>query len=97
MYVGVSTYEFLVTGSTSLKEKRRVVQHIMGKMRSKFNASIAEVDHQDLQRRCTVGVSCVSNSSFHARKMLHEMERFVRSQYEIEVLNVDSEVMTPDA
>ena len=97
MYVGISRFEFLVSGSTSLKEKRRVVQHIMGKMRSKFNASIAEVDHQDLQRRCTVGASCVSNSSFHARKMLHEMERFVRSQYEIEVLSVDSEVVTPDA
>jgi uncharacterized protein YlxP (DUF503 family) len=97
VFVGVSRYDFLVTGSTTLKEKRRVVQSIVARMRSKFNASVAEVDYQDLQRRAAIAVSCVSSSTFHARKMLQEMERFVRSQFEIEVLSVDSEVMSPDA
>ncbi|HEX2258483.1 MAG TPA: DUF503 domain-containing protein [Actinomycetota bacterium] len=97
MFVGVGRYDFLVPGSTSLKEKRRVVSHITGTMRSRFNVSIAEVDHQDLRQRGTIGVTCISNSSFHAKKMLHEVERFVRNQYAIEVLDASFEVMTPDA
>jgi len=74
-----------------------VVQSMIATLGSKFNVAVAEVEHQDLRQRGTLGVSCVSNSSFHAQKMLHEVERFVRSRYEIELVDVDIEVMTPDA
>ncbi|HVL51092.1 MAG TPA: DUF503 domain-containing protein [Actinomycetota bacterium] len=97
MFIGVARFDFLVSGSTSLKEKRRVVQSMIATLSSKFNVAVAEVEHQDLRQRGTLGVSCVSNSSFHAQKMLHEVERFVRSRYEIELVDVDIEVMTPDA
>ena len=93
MYVGFARYDFLVPASGSLKDKRQVMRHVVGTLRAKFNASIAEVDHQDLRQRGAIGVSCVSESSFHARKMLQEIERIVRSRYEIEVLSVDTDVM----
>lgn len=96
MFVGIGRYDFLVPGSTSLKDKRQVVRHIVGGLRAKFNASIAEVDHQDLRQRGAIGVSCVSESSFHAKKQLMEIERFVRNQYAIEVLDATLEVVTPD-
>lgn len=97
MYVGIARYDFLIPGSTSLKDKRKVVRHIVGTMRSKFNVGIAEVDHEDLRQRGALGICCVSNSSFHAKKMLHEVERFVRSQYGIEIIDTYTEVVTPDA
>ena len=97
MFVGVGRFDFLVPGSTSLKEKRRVVQSMIGTLSSKFNVAVAEVEHQDLRQRGTLGISCVSNSSFHAQKMLHEVERYLRGRYEVEVVDVDIEVMVPDA
>lgn len=97
MYVGVARFDFLVPGSTSLKEKRRVVQSMIGTLSAKFNVAVAEVEHQDLRQRGTLGVCCVSNSSFHARKMLHEVERYLRGRYEVEIVDVDIEVMVPDA
>ena len=97
MFVGIARYDFLVPGSTSLKDKRQAVRHVVGGLRAKFNASVAEVDHQDLRQRGAIAVSCVSESSFHARKMLQEIERFVRNQYAIEVLDATVEVVTPDA
>ena len=96
MFVGIARYDFLVPGATSLKDKRQVVRHSVGGLRAKFNASIAEVDHQDLRQRGAIAVSCVSESSFHARKMLHEIERYVRNQYAIEVLGAQVEVVTPE-
>jgi uncharacterized protein YlxP (DUF503 family) len=97
MFVGVARLDFLVPGSTSLKEKRRVVQSMIGTLSSKFNVAVAEVEHQDLRQRGTLGISCVSNSSFHAQKMLHEVERYLRGRYEVEIVDVDIEVMVPDA
>lgn len=70
---------------------------MIGTLSSKFNAAVAEVEHQDLRQRGTLGVCCVSNSSFHAQKMLHEVERYLRGRYEVEIVNVDIEVMVPDA
>ncbi len=70
---------------------------MIGTLSSRFNVAVAEVEHQDLRQRGTLGVSCVSNSSFHAQKMLHEVERYLRGRYEVEIVNVDIEVMVPDA
>jgi len=97
MFVGVGRFDFLIPGSTSLKEKRRVVQSMIGTLSSKFNVAVAEVEHQDLRQRGTLGISCVSNSSFHAQKMLHEVERYLRGRYEVEIVDVHTEVMVPDA
>lgn len=97
MFVGIARFDFVVSGSTSLKEKRRVVRSLTANLRNKFNLAVAEVDYQDLRQRAALGVACVSNSAFQSKKMLHEIERFVRSQYEIEVVGADTEVITPDA
>ncbi len=96
MFIGIARFDFLVPGSTSLKDKRQVVKHVIHSMRSKFNVSTAEVDYEELRQRGSIGVCCVSNSSFHARKMLHEVERFVRNQYMLEVIQVDTEVVNPE-
>lgn len=97
MFVGMARYDFVVPGSNSLKDKRQVMKRIVGGTKAKFNVAIAEVDHQDLRRRGAIAVSCVSESSFHAKKMLHEVERYVRGHIEIEVLDSYTEVVTPDA
>jgi uncharacterized protein YlxP (DUF503 family) len=97
MFVGIARYDFLVPGSTSLKDKRQAVRHVVGGLRAKFNAGVAEVDFQDLRQRGAIGVSCVSESSYHARKMLMEIERYVRNQMMIDVLDVTIEVVSPDA
>ena len=95
MYVGFARYDFLVPASGSLKDKRSVVRALKERIRTRVHAAVAEVDHQDLRQRGAIGVSCVSESSFHARKMLQEIERSIRSQYAIEVLSVETEVMKP--
>ena len=97
MYVGIARYDFLVPASGSLKDKRQVLRGLLSGLQSKYKVAVAEVDHQDLRQRGAVGVCCVSGTSFQAKRVLHEVERFVRSQYEIEVIDVQTEVVNPES
>lgn len=87
MFIGVSRLELRIPASGSLKTKRHVVKGITGGLRAKFNVAAAEVDHQEQWQRTSIGVTCVSESSFHAQKVLHEVERFVARDDRVEILD----------
>jgi uncharacterized protein YlxP (DUF503 family) len=63
------------------------VKGLIGGLQSKFHVAAAEVDHHDLWQRTSIGVSCISNTSFHAEKMLREVERFVSHDDRVEILD----------
>jgi uncharacterized protein YlxP (DUF503 family) len=75
MFVAVGRFELFIPASGSLKDKRAVVRSVTQSVARKFNVSIAEVDHQDLWQRSALGVSCVSESMSHCRKVLQEVEK----------------------
>lgn len=81
-----------IPASGSLKSKRHVVKALTGGLRAKFNVAVAEVDHQDLWQRATLGVTCISESSFHAQKMLREIERYVERDGRVEILSATVDV-----
>jgi uncharacterized protein YlxP (DUF503 family) len=77
MLVGLETFDLRIPGCGSLKEKRHVVKTLTAGLRQKFNVSVAEVDHHDLWQRTTIAVSAVASEAYHARRVLHEVEKFV--------------------
>jgi uncharacterized protein YlxP (DUF503 family) len=92
MFVGISRLELRIPMSASLKAKRHVVKALTGGLRSKFNVAVAEVEFQDLWQRACLGVTCISESAFHAKKMLIEVERFVARDPRVEVIGNHSDV-----
>lgn len=87
MFIGVSRLELRILASGSLKSKRHVVKGLTGGVRAKFNVAVAEVDHQEQWQRTSIGVSCISESAFHAEKILREIERFVARDDRVEILD----------
>ena len=77
--------------ANSLKDKRQVCRSLVDKMRHKFNASIAEVDTQDLCQTLTLGVAVVSGDGKHAKQMIKEIVRFAENNIEAELMEVDYE------
>jgi uncharacterized protein YlxP (DUF503 family) len=71
MIVGVLTAQLHMHGITSLKEKRSIVKSLIGRLKSRFNISIAEVDHQDNKTSAIVAMTIVSNDT-----------RFVNQQFD---------------
>ena len=72
--IGVLTLELRLEDSHSLKEKRHVVQSLKDRLRSRFNVSVAEIDHQDTWQRATLAAVTVSSDHVHAEKVLQGVE-----------------------
>lgn len=92
MFIGASRIDLRIPASGSLKSKRHVVKGITGGLRAKFNVAVAEVGYQELWQRTALGVTCVSESAFHAEKMLREIERFISRDDRVEMLDASVDV-----
>jgi len=62
MPVGLLTLEIQIPYAHSLKEKRAVLRKMKDRIRARFNVAIAELNHQDVWQRATLGVASVSDS-----------------------------------
>ncbi len=93
MVVGIGIIDLMVHESSSLKTKRRVVKSILGRVRSKFDLSIAEVGDQDKWQKSRLGFAVVSNEGGHAHRMLETVIGFVEKLHLAEVVNADIEIV----
>jgi uncharacterized protein YlxP (DUF503 family) len=75
--------------SQSLKDKRQVVKHLVETARSRYGVAAAEVDGQDTWQRATLGFATVSSSAAQAERVIDEVDRFVWSHPELQVLNTE--------
>jgi len=69
--IALLTLDIHIPHAQSLKDKRMVVRSVKDRLRSKFNVSVAEVDHQDLWQRAQVSVVTVGSDEGYLNQMLH--------------------------
>ena len=81
---------FYIAHATSLKDKRQVCRSLIDKTRQRFNASVAEVDTQDIHQTLTIGVAVVSGDITHAQHSLDEIIRFMEEHADAELMEVES-------
>jgi uncharacterized protein len=73
MPLGVLTLEIQLPYAHSLKDKRSVVQSLRNRLRGRFNVAAAELDHQDVWQRATLGVASISNSQPLLESLLQQV------------------------
>ena len=84
-----------IYGISSLKEKRRVSQSMITKVRRRFNVAISEVEHNDLWQRLTLGIACISNDGIYNNKLIDGVIDYIdRLDSESDVIECDKEVIT---
>ncbi len=93
MIVGVAVVELRVHASQSLKEKRGVVRRIVGRLRHRFNVSVAEVGGQETWQRAVVGIAWVGNDEGVVRRGLQKTLEFVDEMHLAELLGSEIELM----
>ena len=80
---------FHIPYSTSLKDKRQVCRSLIDKARQRFNASVSEVDTQDLHQILTIGIAVVSGDANHAQESIDEIIRFMDGNTDAEMTKVE--------
>lgn len=78
MVIGVLNTTLVLHGIGSLKAKRSIVKSLIGRIKSRFNVSIAEVDHQDSRRSAILGLAVVSNESGFVHEQLDTVLNFMQ-------------------
>lgn len=94
--MGVARYDLRLPDCSSLKDKRSVMRALLALLHQKFRCAVAEVEHQDLRQRATVGVSVIADTSFHAKRILSEVERRVETYPGVELLGATVDVLSPE-
>jgi uncharacterized protein YlxP (DUF503 family) len=91
MVIGVLRIVLSLDGTRSLKEKRYIVKSIIGRIKSRYNASIAEVGLNDKWKNAIIGVACVSNEAAHADSMMANIVNFIENDGRIVVVDYSTE------
>jgi uncharacterized protein YlxP (DUF503 family) len=94
MFVGVLRLMFHVPHARSLKDKRRVVQKFKGRVRARFEVSIAEVGAQDTLQRAVFGVSIVSSDAAMCDAVLGQVARMAETQEDAVLTDRATELVT---
>lgn len=96
MIIGVCKVVLAIDDAFSLKEKRHFLKSLIERLRSRFNASVAEVDLNDKWKNAAIGISCVSNEVGHADSMITNIVNFIKNEsrailvdYSTEIIHVD--------
>ena len=73
----------------SLKDKRSVLTSMLAGARRRFGVAAAEVGWQDHRQRALLGFAVVASTAGHAGEVMDEVDRFVWSHPEVEVLSTE--------
>jgi uncharacterized protein len=84
--------ELHLPASDSLKAKRSVLNHVKERIRTRFNAAVAEVDHQDLWQRAALGVAVVGGESAVLDRVLRDILSSVEREDRLAVLDYHIQV-----
>lgn len=74
IYIALISFELTISGAASLKAKRSVVNRVRDRIRSRFNASIAEVGYLDKWQRAAMAITLVSNQKSKLQKDVDTIE-----------------------
>lgn len=93
MVVALGLITLRIHDCRSLKEKRKVVKSITGRIRSHFNASVAEVGSNDVYQKAEIGFSMVGNDRRTINAKADKTFNFVEEMGLAEVVGTELEIL----
>ena len=94
MIVGMIKLNIHVPWVHSLKEKRKEVRSICDKVSSRYNASIAEVDKQDIHQEIVLGIAWVTNRSAHGHSIADNILNFIEDNTEGDIIDIQRDIVS---
>ncbi len=94
MNVGVARVSLRIPENMDLKGKRMVLKSIIGRVKSRFDVAVAEVDDNDSWQHAVIGICCISNNKRHSNEVLSKVVRFIETgRFDVEFLDYSIEII----
>ena len=88
MVIGAISWDLLLPGCASLKDKRSVVRSLKDRMRHRFNVAVSETHMQDARARAGLTAVFVTTEGRHAESIRGHLAGFVEGDGRVVVLAV---------
>jgi uncharacterized protein YlxP (DUF503 family) len=95
VHAAVLCIELHLPHAHSLKEKRAIIRPILEGCRHRYQVAAAEVGHQQLWQRAALAMSAVAGRAGQVTDVLDQVERFVWSFPEVDVVAVQRSWLEP--
>lgn len=92
--VGLCILQIHLPGVASLKEKRQVLRSLKDRLRGHYNVAVAEIDHQDLWQRATLGIVSIASARVPLEQVFASIQGEVEARVPGQVLSCDVEYLT---
>ncbi len=92
MIVAMARITLHLPENHSLKGKRKVIRSLIEKVKSRFEAAVAEVGDNDLWQQAQLGLALVSNDSQHLDARINKIIHFIEEQHLAQVVASEVEL-----
>ncbi|MEO0268216.1 MAG: DUF503 domain-containing protein [candidate division WOR-3 bacterium] len=89
MSIGGIRIEILIPESFSLKEKRKILNSLKQKILNNFNASVAEVDDNELWNKSVLDIAIAAKDMYNLNERISKIKDFLMRENSIEVLKIN--------
>lgn len=94
MLIGTLKITIHLHGLASLKDKRKIVKSLIGRIKSRYNFAVSEVESQDSKAIAVIGFSTVSNDGTYINQQLDKVLDFIRNDGRFYLGKVDREIFS---
>ena len=92
--VGLCILSLHLPAVGSLKQKRQILRSLKDRLRGQFNVSVAEIDHQDLWQRATLGIVGIASARVPLEQMFQSIQGEVERRLPGELLDCHVEFLS---
>jgi uncharacterized protein YlxP (DUF503 family) len=89
MVIGLLSLEIHFPYSQSLKDKRKELNSLKGRIRQKYNVALAELDYQDTWQRTKLGIVTLNSQPAVVENILAKILRDIEGHVNGDVLKAD--------
>jgi len=93
MIIGSRIFDLHIPGCRSLKEKRAVIKSLRERLRTRFNISVAEIEHQNLWQRSTIAIVAVNQSKAYIDGLFDKILTLIELEKRIVIINIETEFL----
>jgi len=94
MIVGLLKIHIHLHAIDSLKQKRSIVKSLVGRLKSRFNFSVAEVEAHDSRQLAVIGCAVVGNDTAFIHQQMDTVVKFAQADGRFYLGRVEREIFS---